>query len=273
MGSAPCCPALHGIALRPSPRALSAAQRARASRSALPFAQPCPASIAVASRFVAYASSARSYLRICPPRAFPVRCRPRVSWLCFCCGRCIEFVMLLPCCSTSAAPRPPCECVALSCLELLHRGPQADSTLCTGTHRPSGAVWRGVLGRPWACMGVLCTYRRYEIALRLKADHSPCPLPIAVCKGDGNARCSPIQAYLLLPVYPAHRETQSEPSAGNPQDVNLGLDDTEDTTPSACQKKGGSAGGRRPQGDRCEVAEACSPVAHTLKSVHSLKCG
>ena len=68
-------------------------------------------------------------------------------------------------------------------------------------------------------------------------------------------------------------QTQSVPSAGNPQDVNLGLDDTEDTTPSACQKNGGSAGGRRPQGDRCEVAEACSPVAHTLKSVHSLKCG
>ena len=69
------------------------------------------------------------------------------------------------------------------------------------------------------------------------------------------------------------RKPQSVPSAGKPQDVNLGLDDTEDTTPSACQKKGGSAGGRRPQGDRCEVAEACSPVVHTLKSVHSLKCG
>jgi len=46
----------------------------------MPLAQPCPASIAVASRFGAHASPARSYLRICPPRAVPVRCRPGVSW-------------------------------------------------------------------------------------------------------------------------------------------------------------------------------------------------
>ena len=39
------------------------------------------------------------------------------------------------------------------------------------------------------------------------------------------------------------------PSAGKPQDVNLGLDDTEDTTPSACRENSGSAGGRLPQGD------------------------
>eukprot|EP00964_Phaeocystis_antarctica_P048851 scaffold28294_cov55-Phaeocystis_antarctica.AAC.1 len=65
------------------------------------LAQPCPSSIAVASRFVALASPARSYLRSCPPRAVPVRCRPTVWWLCFYCGRCIEFVMLLlTCCST-----------------------------------------------------------------------------------------------------------------------------------------------------------------------------
>ena len=46
----------------------------------MPLAQPCPTPTAVASRFGAHASPARSYLRICPPRAVPVRCRPGVSW-------------------------------------------------------------------------------------------------------------------------------------------------------------------------------------------------
>jgi hypothetical protein len=84
MGSAPGCPALQGMVLRPHPwPSLHSA--------GMPLAQPCPAFIAVASRFVAHASSARSYLRICPRQAVPVRCRPTVWWLCCSCGRCIEF--------------------------------------------------------------------------------------------------------------------------------------------------------------------------------------
>lgn len=86
--SPPGCPALQGMALGPSPLAVSHSAPTHLS-------QPCPSSIAVGSRFVAHASSARSYLRSCPPRAVPVRCRPTVWWFCFYCGRCIEFVMLL----------------------------------------------------------------------------------------------------------------------------------------------------------------------------------
>tara|TARA_B100000780_G_C20892263_1_gene355087 strand:- start:232 stop:429 length:198 start_codon:yes stop_codon:yes gene_type:complete len=53
---------------------------------------------------------------------------------------------------------------------------------------------------------------------------------------------------------------QSVPSAGKPQDVNLGLDDTEDTTPSACQTNSGSAGGRLRQRDGWLMLAAALPI-------------
>ena len=63
------------------------------------------------------------------------------------------------------------------------------------------------------------------------------------------------------------RKPQSVPSAGKPQDVNLGLDDTEDTTPSACRENSGSAGGRLPQGDRWLRLEAALSLLLSFSTV------
>ena len=74
----------------------------RASRSALPCLDRSCFSLRCACEFCSFVFA--DLPTPSRPSAVPAQ---GVRWLCFCCGRCIEFVKLLLCCSTSAAPLWP----------------------------------------------------------------------------------------------------------------------------------------------------------------------
>ena len=170
------------------------------------------------------------------------------------------------------------------CGPLVSRSSPPRASGASGGGRIRGVVGRRGRGGPrpgwvlWALgLGVLCTYRRYEIALRPLKQIIPrarCRSQFAKATGFGNAHAAPIQAYFcwITRISRTQRQRDSVGAIGREspgRELGLGGHGGHHAVGLSEERR---VSGRQAAAGR-QVAEACSPVAHTLKSVHSLKCG